>query len=65
MPKLTPDVTLWMTQQYHKLLTKVIMAKENFPRIYFILVVRKDGYEGPPATSQSQRIIDLSGSELI
>lgn len=64
MPKLTKDVTLWMTDELHKGLTEVIMAKENFPRIYYILVKLNDGYEGPSIASVSQRTIDLSGKHV-
>ena len=64
MPNVTPDVTLWMTQELHKRLTEVIMAKENHPRIYFILVVMKDGYEGQPSSSLCQKTVDLSGKHV-
>lgn len=56
MPKVTPDVTLWMTDELHKMLTKVIMAKENHPRIYYILVIMKDRYMGPPAVRSNDLI---------
>lgn len=74
MPKLTPDVTLWMTDELHKMLTKVIMAKENYPRIYYIMVIIKDGYEGPipkrnnellNVGEQGEEAIDLSGKHVI
>lgn len=71
MPKLTKDVTLWMTDELHKMLTKVIMAKENHPRIYYILVIIKDGYQGPPAVrsdgreSGSEKTVDLSGKHVV
>ncbi len=65
MPKVTPDVTLWMTDELHKMLTKVIMAKENHPRIYYILVIMKDGYEGQSMASEGQETIDLSGKHVI
>lgn len=73
MPKVTPDVTLWLTDELHKMLTKVIMAKENHPRIYYIMVIMKDGYQGPPAVRsdlldkgrQGEKTIDLSGKHVI
>lgn len=65
MPKLTPDVTLWLTEELHKRLTDVIMAKENHPRVYYILVIMKDGYEGRSAASRDQKTIDLSGKHVI
>lgn len=71
MPKITQDVTLWMTDELHKMLTKVIMAKENHPRIYYILVIMKDGYQGPPAVRSdgrsfgSEKTVDLSGKHVI
>lgn len=70
MPKLTQDVILWMTDELHKMLTKVIMAKENHPRIYYIMVIMKDGYQGPTAVrsnelinkgEQGEKAMDLSG----
>ena len=64
MPKVTPDVTLWMTDELHKRLTEVIMAKENHPRVYYILVKLNDGYEGHSMASVSQRTIDLSGKHV-
>ncbi len=65
MPKITPDVTLWLTDELHKMLTKVIMAKENHPRIYYILVIMKDGYEGQSMVSENQKTVDLSGKHVI
>lgn len=65
MPKVTQDVTLWLTENLHKILTKVIMAKENHPRIYYILVIMKDGYEGQSMVSEGQKTIDLSGKHVI
>jgi len=65
MPKITPDVTLWMTDELHKMLTKVIMAKESHPRIYYILVIMKDGYEGQSMVSESQKTVDLSGKHVV
>ena len=64
MPNVTPDVTLWMTQELHKRLTEVIMAKENHPRIYYIMVIMKDGYEGQSMVSEGQKTIDLSGKHV-
>ena len=64
MPKVTKDVTLWMTDELHKRLTDVIRAKENFPRIYYILAKLNDGYEGPSIASVGQRTIDLSGKHV-
>ena len=64
MPKVTPDVTLWMTDELHKRLTEVIMAKENHPRVYYILVIMKDGYEGQSMVSEGQKTIDLSGKHV-
>ena len=65
MPKITSDVTLWLTENLHKMLTKVILAKENHPRIYYILVIMKDGYEGQSIASEGQKTIDLSGKHVI
>lgn len=70
MPKITPDVTLWMTAELHKMLTKVIMAKENHPRVYWLLIKFEYGYMGPKAVrsndlinkgKQGEKTIDLSG----
>lgn len=65
MPKMTKDVTLWLTEELHKMLTKVIMAKEKHPRIYYILVIMKNGYEGQSMASESQRTVDLSGKHVV
>lgn len=74
MPKITKDVILWMTNELHKVLTKVIMAKENYPRIYFIMVIMSDGYLGPPAVRSNsllntgragEKTMDLSGKHVI
>lgn len=70
MPKITKDVTLWMTDELHKVLTKVIMAKENHPRPYYIQVQMSDKYLGPTAVRSNDLInkgepgtktVDLSG----
>ena len=66
----TPDVTLWMTDNLHKMLTNVIMAKENHPRIYYILVIMKDGYQGPALVRSDggvggqEKTVDLSGKHV-
>ena len=65
MAKITKDVTLWLTNELHKMLTKVIMAKESHPRIYYILVIMKDGYEGQSMASKDQKTIDLSSKRVI
>ena len=76
-PKLTNDVTMWLTNELHKMLTKVIMAKENHPRIYFILVIMKDRYMGPTVTRSNhllkglreqvygEKVVDLSGKCVV
>lgn len=56
MPKVTKDVTLWMTFVLHEMLTRVIMAKENHPRVYWILLKFEDGYEGPPLVCSNNLI---------
>lgn len=70
MPKITPDVTLWLTDELHKMLTKVILAKQNHPRIYWLQVQMSDKYFGPPALGSNELVnpgeagtktIDLSG----
>jgi len=72
--KVTQDVTLWLTDTLHKMLTKVIMAKENHPRVYYILVTVKDRYLGPPAKRHNrllnqgpdgEKTVDLSGKHVI
>jgi len=71
MPKVTPDVTLWMTDVLHKMLTKVIMAKESHPRIYYILVIINDYYQGPAAVRSDgkpdgqDKTVDLSGKVVV
>ena len=66
MPKLTQDVTLWLTDELHKMLTKVIMSKENHPRVYYILVIMSDKYLGPPAAfNRDVKTVDLSGKKVI
>ncbi len=70
MPKLTKDVTLWMTDELHKRLTEVIMAKENHPRVYWILVKMNDGYQAPAmvrsdgALGGRTKTVDLSGKHV-
>ena len=70
MPKITPDVTLWLTDELHKMLTKVILAKQNHPRIYWLQVQMSDKYLGPTAVRSNDLVnpgkagtktIDLSG----
>ncbi len=71
MPKVTPDVLLWLTDELHKRLTDVIMAKENHPRIYWILVKMSDGYQTPAmvrsngALGGQTKTVDLSGKHVI
>ena len=63
-----------MTHELHKVLTKVILAKQAFDRIYYILVTMTDGYRGPTATRHNhllnsgvggERTIDLSGKTVV
>ena len=70
----TQDVTLWLTDELHKMLTKVILAKENHPRPYYILVTVKDRYLGPPARRHNrllnqgpdgEKTVDFSGKHVI
>lgn len=56
MPKVTQDVTLWLTDELHKMLTKVILAKQNHPRVYWIQVQMSDKYLGPPAIKSNDLI---------
>jgi len=78
MPKITKDVTMWLTNELHKMLTKVIMAKESHLRIYFIMVIPKARYMGKTAVTsnhllhgkdadqqQGDKVVDLAGKRVL
>ena len=63
--KVTNDVTHWMTDELHKMLTRVILAKQDYPKVYFILVIMKDGYLGPTAVRGNLLNEGKSGTNTI
>lgn len=64
--KITQDVTLWMTNELHKSLTNVIMAKEKYSVPYYIMVIFGEGYHGPPAACVNPvRVVDLEGKIVV
>jgi len=72
--KLAQDVTLWMTNELHKMLTKVIMAKESYFNPYYILVTTRDNYLGPPAKRhnrllnqgpEGEKTVDFSDKHVV
>ena len=50
------DFRLWMVNNLHSLLERVINAKRNRVSPYYILVVVKKGYFGPPAKTNNELI---------
>lgn len=50
------DFRLWATAVLHKELTKIINFKQNRQRPYYILVIIKKGYFGPPANSPNKTV---------
>ena len=62
--KITNDVTHWMTNELHEMLTRVILAKQDYSKIYFILVIMKDGYLGPTAQRNNELINPGRGEGL-
>ena len=50
------DFRLWMVNNLHETLTKIINAKQGLGRPYYILVIAKKGYFGPPADSNNELI---------
>ncbi len=50
------DFRLWMVNNLHDSLTKIINAKQGMDRPYYILVIVKKGYFGPPADSNNELI---------
>ncbi len=50
------DFRLWMVNNLHDSLTKIINAKQDIDRPYYILVIVKRGYFGPPVDSNNELI---------
>ena len=72
----TGDVKTWATEQLHKSLSKIINAKAARRRPYFILVIIKEGYDGPIGlqgnanellgnTKKRNATVDLSGKKVV
>lgn len=72
----TGDVKTWATENLHKSLTKIINAKAARRKPYFILVIVKEGYDGPIGlqgnanellgnTEKRDPTIDLSGKRVV
>lgn len=63
------DFNTWCTQNLHRSLEKVINANQHRENPYYLLVIIKDGYEGPPAGIKEEirqtRDIDLSGKKVM
>jgi hypothetical protein len=50
------DFYEWVTNNLHTTLTKIINAKSQRQRPYYILVIVKKGYEGPMARNSNELI---------
>lgn len=63
------DFHTWCTQNLHRSLEKVINANQHRENPYYLLVIVKDGYEGPPAGTKNEirptKELDLSGKKVI
>ena len=51
------DVKLWATKVLHDGLEAVINAKSNYSLPYYILVIMKSGYQGPPAIGNNNELL--------
>jgi hypothetical protein len=75
MKTTTGEIRAWATEELHKALTKVIYAKQSRRRPYYIMVIIKNGYDGPPAYGNNNELlhsgekgettIDLSGKRVV
>jgi len=63
------DFQSWCTQNLHRELEKVIKANEWRRKVYFLLVIVSDGYEGPPAGIRREirpvKEMDFSDKKMI
>ena len=63
------DFNNWCTQNLHRSLEKVINANQHRKEVYYLLVIIKDGYEGPPAGIKGEinttKDVDLSGKKVM
>lgn len=62
------DFQSWCTQNLHRELEKVINANQWRQRVYFLLVIVGDGYEGPPAGKREIRPVkemDFTGLKVM
>lgn len=69
MSKMTfGDFQLWMTQNLHEELTKIIMEHQHLDNPYYMIVIPKKGYHGPPAKNlvgcTNTKTMDLEGKTV-
>jgi hypothetical protein len=61
------DVTKWATEELKRGLMRVVEAKANRKEPYYIMVVVKNGYDGPPAMGgdKDTRTEDFSTKKVV
>ena len=53
----TGDVKAWALDVLNKGLVSVINAKQNLRRPYYIVIIMKEGYMGPPAMGNNNELL--------
>ena len=61
------DITAWATKVLHDGLEAVINSKASRRTPYFILVIIKDGYHGPPVSNRDhdKKTVDMSAQKVV
>ncbi len=61
------DITAWATKVLHDGLEAVINSKASRRTPYFILVIIKDGYHGPPVSNRGHDVktVDMSAQKVV
>ena len=61
------DFQTWITENFHRSLTKIIEAKASRRTPYYILVIVKKGYNGPSHTINVNKTVEknFEGNTLI
>lgn len=59
------DIKIWATKVLHDDLERIINAKSSFSLPYYILIIMKEGYQGPPTKSKGTKTVDMSGKRVM
>jgi hypothetical protein len=51
------DIKAWATSELHRGLEAVVNAKQDYREPYYIIIIMKEGYQGPPAYGNNNELL--------